>query len=415
MRWLIPWMAGCCLAWTGAAQSVYNPNLLPLGDRESLMANTGTGGLKSTGAVFYNPGALATLEGDRLSLSGSAYMRFRFEAAPIVRFGESELDYRGAGLRSIPTSVIAVRRLGDWTFGLGILVPMTFAFEGERNWTLPFDGANLDLKLLQNYQESISLYGLTTARALGKGWFAGLSLYAQLYRYLSTIDLRGSLREDPTRVIQQTFRERRRSVNVLFMAGVLKQWEKVSLGLRITAPSLVVFGDGDYYEYFFNQFANPTETQRMDFSGTRARFISPLDLRLGGVIRPGNRWEIAMDLSYAFPVSYRVFPDIAIESEENTRGNFRLSGGCEFHLRKTLSLLGGASYTPSTLLETEEEFGQNFWSIHLAGKYNAEQIQTGAGLFFIRGQGEGPLPSGGGRSSQLYENVGFVLSTNYRF
>ena len=44
------------------AQNVNNLNLLPLGDKESLMGNTGTGGVHSTGAVFYNPAALTQLE-----------------------------------------------------------------------------------------------------------------------------------------------------------------------------------------------------------------------------------------------------------------------------------------------------------------------------------------------------------------
>lgn len=43
------------LARPAHAQLSYNTNILPLGDKEALLGNTGTGGLGSTGAVFYNP------------------------------------------------------------------------------------------------------------------------------------------------------------------------------------------------------------------------------------------------------------------------------------------------------------------------------------------------------------------------
>ena len=52
-------------------QTAFNPNLLPLGEEEALLANTGTARSGSTGAVFYNPAGLSTVEGTSFSLSGS--------------------------------------------------------------------------------------------------------------------------------------------------------------------------------------------------------------------------------------------------------------------------------------------------------------------------------------------------------
>jgi hypothetical protein len=408
-------MAGSCLALTGAAQSAYNPNLLPLGDRESFMANTGTGGLRSTGAVFYNPGALPQVEGDRFSLSGSAYMRFRFEADPIAQVAGNALKYRGAGIRSVPTSVILVHRVGAWYLGLGMLIPMAFHFEGQEDWSVPVDGLILDLKLLQNYQESVSMYGLTAARSLGRGWSAGLGVYAQRYRYLLTIDLKGNLQIDPSRLVRETLRERRAPFNLLLMAGLLKRWDKWSLGLRIMAPAVYVFGKGDYYADRFNNVGGQVETSTIDLQDIPVRFHTPLDVRAGLTYTPHVRWTLALDLSFAFPLQYAVFPDTPLDIEENTNGNFRFSGGLEYRWHDNFAVLGGGSYTPTTLRENEDLFGQDFWSAHLGGKLFTEHVEFGLGLFYILGRGEGLLAVGQGRTSERFEYAGFAVGTNYRF
>ncbi len=399
------------------AQSAYNPNILPLGDKEALMANTGTGGLSSTGAVYYNPGALTMLEGASFSLSGSAYLRFRFEGKPIANIAGTDLNYEGAGFRTIPTSVIGVRQRGDWRLAFSVFVPMEFTFEGQQNWNIPINGQELDLKLLQNYQEKLFLAGITAARSLGGGWSAGISLYGQTYTYLSTIDLRGTLSESPDAIVQATRRERRAPVDLLIIGGIHRRWDKWNLGLRIAAPSINLFGTGDYYDFIYNNLGGPGEVERSetDIVDAGVKFLTPLDLRVGTVHHPNEKWQLALDIAYRFPLQYIIFEDEQLDRENNTQGNFRINGGFEYRFKNNMALYGGASYTPTTLEETEETFGQNFWGLFAGGKLFTEHIETGIGLFFTRGKGEGNLTVGEGTATQLYEYLGAVLGTNYRF
>lgn len=399
------------------AQSVYNPNVLPLGDKEALMANTGTGGLSSTGAVYYNPGALTMLEGNSFSLSGSAYLRFRFEGKPIANIAGTNLNYEGNGFRTIPTSVIGVRQRGDWYLGFSVLVPMEFTFEGQQDWNIPVSSQELNLKLLQNYQEKLFLAGLTVARSLGKGWSAGITLYGQTYTYLSTIDLRGSLSESPDAIVQATRRERRAPVDLLLIGGIHRRWNKWNLGLRIAAPSINLFGTGDYYDFSYNNLGGPGNVMRSetDIADTGVKFLTPLDLRVGAVHHPNESWQLALDIAYRFPLRYIIFDDEQLDQEDHTQGNFRINGGFEYRFKDNMALYGGASYTPTTLEETDETFGQNFWGLFAGGKLFTEHIETGIGLFFTRGKGEGKLAVGEGSATQLYEYLGAVLGTNYRF
>lgn len=398
------------------AQSAYNPNILPLGDKESLMANTGSGGLTSTGAVYYNPGALTQMEGTSFSLSGSAYLRFRFEGKPIANIAGTDLNYAGNGFRTIPTSVIGVRRRGDWRFGFSFLVPMEFNFEGQQNWNIPVNQQELDLKLLQTYQEKQFLAGLTAARSVGNGWSVGLTLYGQIYTYLSTLDLRGALSGNPDALIQSTRRERRAPVDLLIIGGLHRSWEKWNLGLRIAAPSLYLFGTGDYYDFIYSNI-NQQDVQRseIDISKSNVQFKTPLDVRIGTVHHPNDQWQLALDIAYRFPLECRIFDHEELDQTDKTRGNFRINGGAEYRFKKNMALYGGASYTPTTLERTEETFGQDFWAVFAGGKLFTEHIETSIGLFFTRGKGEGNLAVGEGTATQLYEYLGAILGTNYRF
>lgn len=400
-----------------SGQSAYNPNVLPLGNKEALMGNTGTGGVRSTGAVYYNPAALTMVEGTSFSLSGSVYTSFRFEGKSIATIADTNLDYEGGGFSTIPTSAISVKHWGNWYLGLSFLVPMEFHFEGQQSWNIPVGIQTLDLKLLQNYREKIFLGGVTVARSLGKGWSAGITVFGQTYSYLSTIDFRGTIVEDPGLLIQATQRESRAPADLLLIGGLQRRWEKWNLGLRIAAPSIYLFGKGEYYSFSFSNIEGPgTGSQSIiDITEVRSKFRTPLDVRLGLVHQASSKWQLALDVAYRFPIRYTVYEDNRLEETEGLRGNFRVNSGFEYRLKEKMALYGGASYTPTTLRETGEEAGLDFFSLFAGGKLFTQFIETNIGLFYSRGKGESRIGIGEVDSSQLYEYIGLILGTNYRF
>jgi len=95
------------------------------------MGNTGTGGLNSTGAVYYNPAALTMLEGNSFSLSASAYMRYKFSADPFAEINGEKLLYEAEDYQSIPSSVVMARKKGDWNIALSLMIPLDFLYEGQ--------------------------------------------------------------------------------------------------------------------------------------------------------------------------------------------------------------------------------------------------------------------------------------------
>lgn len=398
-------------------QSAYNPNTLPLGDKEALMGNTGTGGIKSPGAVYYNPGALTTLEGNSFSLSGSAYMRFEFEAKPIAKFGDTNLDYNGNGFQTTPTSVIMVKKYKEWYVGFSVLVPMEFNYEGQTEWNVPVENVNLKLNTIQNYREKIFLAGLSVARKINESWSVGLTMYAQKYTYLSTIDLHGEFVEAPQLMSQTTNRETISPFSLLIIAGLHKKFEKSSLGLRIALPSIPLFGEGDYYNYEFSSMAGVGQitTSTVDVKDKKAKFVTPLDVCLGASFFPNDKLTFAIDLAYRLGIDYYPFEDHSVADKIMTKGNFRINSGFESRVSDRIALCGGGSYTPSTLEEVEGTITQDYWGAFAGGKLFTTHLQTSLGLFYSQGKGEGDLAVGIGRTTQTHETLGVFLGTTYTF
>jgi len=398
-------------------QTAYNPNLIPLGDKESLMGNAGTGGLGSTGAVYYNPGALTLLKGNSLSLSGSAYLQFRYKATPVINIFGTDVDYSATGYQSIPTSLIVAKTYRDWYLAYSILIPMSFRYEGPTTWLIPAGDNNIKMKMMQNYSESIFMAGITAARKLGQGWSVGLSLYGQAYSYLSVVDIRGGIEENPELIVQSSSRNSVNPINLLLIAGIHKSLGSWGLGLRVEAPNMYLFGKGSYYNYWFSNLAGPDniDVTETDLDNITGQFKTPLDLRLGTVFQPKTRLTLAIDIAYCFGLQYNIFNEPEFKLHESLNGNFRINSGLEYYLRENLAIYGGGSYTPSTLEKTETRFGQDFWAVFAGGKLFSQLLESSVGLYYSRGNGEGTLESGGVKTKQVYEFIGIVLGTSYKF
>ena len=409
--------------WTGSLPArcqTYNPNVLPLGDKEALMGNTGTGGIASVGAVYYNPGCLPMVKGNSFSLSGSAYMKYRFSAEPLVNFGNTPVNFSGTGYQSIPTSLIMVRGWKKWYLGFSVLIPMQFAYEGQETWLIPASGQNLKLKLLANYSEQSTLAGLTFARRFENGWSAGLSIFGRAYRYLSTNEARGTLENDPAYVVQVDNRTQGMPIDLLLVGGVQKMWDHWNLGLCITSQGIPLFGTGSYYDFYYSNFDGQGNEERteVDIIDSRVVYKTPLDIRAGVVFHPGDHVLFALDGAYRMGLQYNTFVNQpSFDSRESLKGNYRVNAGTELRASDKLAFYLGGSYTPTTLKATEGDIGQDFWAGFLGWKLSSEHVDSSVGFFYSYGKGTGTLTSdeGGGKSTQLYEFMGITLGTNYKF
>ena len=399
-----------------AAQTGVNTNIIPLGDKESLMGNTGTGGLGSTGAVYYNPAAMTQLEGTSFSLSGSAYMRYEFAGEPAAVLEGNELNYTGTGYQTVPTSVIMMRRAGEWHLGFSVLVPSQFAFEGVNTWDLTIAGRGLAIRLEQSYEESLFLAGLSAARKLDERWSVGISLYGQNYSYLATVDSRVQFSDSPELLSQSSQRVKFSPTGLLPILGLHRKGERVDLGLRVSLPSLRLWGTGSYYDMTYGNLAGAGTgtTEVVDVTDTDADHRTPLDVRIGATFHASERWLLATDLSYGLGLDYDVLADPRADFSRKLEDTYRLSLGAEFAWRPDRALLGGFSYTPSTYSESGITNSLDYLAFTLGGKITGEHTETSAGLFHAFGKGDLPLDNGEA-GTQLFSYLGLFLGTNVKF
>ncbi len=398
------------------SQSNYNPNIIPLGDKEALMGNTGTGGIGSTGAVYYNPAALTMLDGNSFSLSASAYMRYKFTADPIDVINGQDLLYEAVDYQSIPSSVVIAKKKGDWNIALSLLIPQDFLYEGQTTWNVPIDTYQSKFKILQNFKENLFLAGLSAAHKLGNGYSIGLTMYGTAYAYTSISDISATFPDDPSLLSVSTSRTRVHPFDIFFIAGVLKEMEKWNIGLSVTTPNINIWKAGSYYEYNFSNLGGTSESSVVDEQDLDGQFKYPMEIRLGTVYRASERTLLAMDLTYRSESDYHIFGDFRPdEFAIDTRGQFRVNAGLEFDTSEKLNYLIGGSYNPSTLVETGSEASQVFIGGYTGLKLITKYLETSIGFFYNRGSGEAHLEIVNGDSKQSYEIMGFFLGSNYKF
>lgn len=403
----------CLQAIHGQAQLAYNTNILPLGDKEALMGNTGTGGMGSTGAVFYNPAALMQLEGSSFSLSGSAYMAFSFEASPFSVIDDDRLDYKGSGFQSVPTSLVMARTLGKWRVAFSLLVPSQFKYEGQQSWDLDVGGTPYRLKILQNYSETMFLGGLSAAHRINERWSWGVSIHGQYFSYLSSSDVRITQENDPVRTSLITTRDQRAPISAYVMGGLHRQGDKLGLGLRVALPSVRISGKGQHYVYGYTALSaiDPPTTSETDLVGLKADFRTPFDVRLGATYRSNERVKLAMDASYGTGVEYDVVTGQGYSEKEELESTYRLSAGAEVSVQEHRALLLGLSWAPSTTTTNGISNTISFLSYTAGVKVTIGRSETTVGYFNAVGNGALPYAEGSIAAEQVYRYNGAFLGT----
>ena len=392
-------------------QMDYNPNSLPMGDVEALLANTGTGGVSSPGAVYYNPAALVMLEGTSFSLNGSAYLKYESKAEPLTIIGGKELDYKADGFLTIPTSIAIVKEIRNVKVAFSALVPFELNFEGPKNWNVPVQNQELNIRILQNVKQRLFMAGFSVAGNLGNDWSLGGTLYWQAYSLLDVNDMAITLVGNPVFLSQSSRRTDINVNNLMAIIGLQKQFEKWNLGLKIDLPTIELSDRADIYRYDFSNF-NGNNVGGGEFNlKTDANYKSPVVLRLGATFAPSESLLIASDLSYQFNQDYSrvTLPTNDIKSEVS--GSYRGSLGIQKSLSEKIKLMSGFS----TAMAEVDKVDRAYWSTVLALKLSGEHTSSSIGLFYSKENAEVPIESQLQKTKSQTVTYGVFLGTNYRF
>ncbi|KAB2809973.1 hypothetical protein [Phaeocystidibacter luteus] len=360
------------------AQGEFNQNLMPLGDVESLIGNTGTGGVNSTGAVYYNPAALTDLHGTNFSFSGNAYFSFEFKSDPFVTIQGEELDFEGSAYRSLPSSLISTKTWGDWAVAFSLLIPNSFNIEGKEFWQLQNAGNPLNIQAQHNFSEDYFLAGFSAARRLGNGWSVGGTLTGQYYYYMNTVGINIYAVNDPSIVSIGSYRQTLESYSLYLNVGILKRWEKFSVGLRVTTPSIRLGGTGDYYAFTYSS-GNPS--QEIDIIDATAHKVNPVDFRLGFTYKFNEKWLWALDGAYTLETEHNYY-DGQAPIDETSPSNLRISSGVTGSVKDGRDIYFGMSYNPYRATLNGREVTQSLVSITGGSRIKIGKSLNSIGIFY---------------------------------
>lgn len=408
-------LSGLFFFTSAKAQISYNQNILPIGDKESLMGNSGTGGLNSTGAVFYNPAALAGLRNRQFTFTGNAYMQFQFSAKPLASVDGNPVNLDAKGYSVIPTSLIYTYDVKAWKLGLCILNPVQFEYESKEEYNFTLDnGDDLNINLNQSFERSHTMAGVTAARELGNGWRVGATVFGQLYSSLNRTSLNTTNQNDTIlRAMAFDQRERISTINILFVGGIQKYWDKFSTGVRISLPSIYLRGTGDYYVNRTQFLGGVVSANNIDIKDAKTNVRTPFDLRLGFTYKPSQMWMYLLDVGYTAASSYGVFEGLELGEVQEIDVFYRISGGAGYNYKDKFLVQAGLSYTPQRIndlgiLRADDLLGFTFGLTR-----KTKESVSSIGLFYNFNQTDEALVFGAGTGQQTNEYIGVTIGTTY--
>src|SRR5512140_391825 len=104
-----------------ARADVDNRDLLPFGERASMLGNAGLCSPFGE-AVYYNPANLTRIDHPSLSVSGSTYLLYNISLNPLITLGGQDEPFDASGFVAIPSTVTSTYKVGDFWLATAVLV-----------------------------------------------------------------------------------------------------------------------------------------------------------------------------------------------------------------------------------------------------------------------------------------------------
>ena len=404
---------------SNAFADIYNRQILPLGEGEAFMANTGTGGCADTGAVYYNPAGLIGIIHSRMAVTGSTYLSFGIKADSIARVDTppQNISYEAKGFNTIPASYVLTYILDQAVIAFSVLIPDSLQFDNRSN----FKTTNTQGVIIESYRTSDLWVGGSFAKRIDEKWSVGGTLFGIQHSETSLteamIDIPTSANSLVSSISRSDFSVFGFSLNL----GVLYKFsDVVSFGLRLQTPLVSVSNHANTLVNGRTVATGVVTASDEDHPIGTAQYQLPLDTTLGARFHPTESWNIYSDISFQAGTQYTELPGSSITSDVNTDPTFRYSVGTEFKITDKIPVRFGLFYNPSALHQFKNN-GQsqtkiNYFGITSGLSYIVEHVETGLGFFYISGSGQSTTDGAPGNAAN-YTASGFgaLLSTAYYF
>jgi hypothetical protein len=407
----------CSLSLSGATAAeadTTNPDLVPFGERASMLANAGITSPKGE-AVYYNPANLTRIGHPELSVSGSTYLRFDLSTDSLLVLQGEDQPFDASGFIAIPSTLVSTYEIGSWALATAVLLPDIFALKNRVTFETP------DLRLTQVLdQKRQSLWiGVGGARRITPELSVGLSAFVSQESDSQLTFVRAQI-ADPMQVYESFTNVDRSVLNLNAIAGAFWQLApSFGVGARVRAVPIRLTGSGDVYQSELVTSMDEDVSAEIELEDVHVSRPSPWDIGLGFSLAATDTLELLADVNVQLPATLRTMDDPTLgveESEVVAAPRVGLATEWEFSAEKWLRL--GLVYNQSAVAEPETEADgtrETYYGVTAGVAWRKGRTTTALGSFFLQGDasfiitGSDP-PREGSARARLY---GALLTVSY--
>ncbi len=396
-----------------------NPNLLPLGEEEAFLGNAGIAHAESTGATYYNPGALGFIRNKKVSIYGNAYLADHTYIRAQSRLNGYDVPLNSSSFSPIPLSSVTILGNERFTYAFSVHVPSSSNYQFQ----MPLQADTAKLALVGNISSSSLWIGPSIGKRVSEDFGWGASLYAVRYAYNATI-LDNVTASASSLSIAATVGQHQEMSAISAIAILGGQWRLSPvwrLGVRLQSQALNLRGSGSTYSVVSGTVNGQASTGLLNENGYDTRYRTPFQLGVGFENESLPNLELLGDVNAQFPVDYQTAPSRpSLSSRILSKFTVRGSLGAKWRLNATRSLLGGVMVNPSTIPPGGSSMGgfpdENFHGVSLGLQNDAGVLTTTLGGFFSWSSGDFNVENTGGavKSPIEHQLYGVLMTASYK-
>jgi hypothetical protein len=393
-----------------------NRGLLPIGDTEALMANTGVALSSSTGAVYYNPAGLASLTQNHLSISANSYLSTQSDLNPIQTFDGTNMNFHAEGLQTIPTTFVSTGQFGDYHYAFSILVPHQIKVQDSTAYS-SVHYPSIQFSRTNSFQ--LLMAGPSAATRILNTYDVGVGCFYTMYTTTQETTFTANTNGAINAAIQGDYFDA--TVNGLMCnAGAqVRLTDAWRAGLTVRSPFMMISNKAT--STLFVQ--NPTTGK----SATVGPQVVSADYKIPVDVSFGLEYKAAVDLTMYGDVSCQ-FGTTQNSGDLNasdivTNATARSSLGGRYAINTSFDLFAGFAYNPSSVSISIDNVGENYLEGTVGTRWSSGNTNLSLGAMYAHSTGSKPTAVmdfqfnkvGEGSASVETRAFGVLLSSGYIF
>jgi long-subunit fatty acid transport protein len=405
-----------CVFFSPAYAANDNPLLLPVGEQEALMGNTGIALGASPANVLYNPAGVSDLDGKRLSVSGSTYALIK----ATLEVDSSSDDLSFSSFNAVPNMVVGSRKVGGLSVAYGIFSPSMMEIDADFDTFLQNISADARQALTSRIQEQF--VGAAVARRFAKNWRGGFSVFGHRYNERVQSSTQATPTGAASPVSPYVAGSERIMIEVISIQAILgvqhEMTDSFRWGARVALPGIPVFDRSEVYQEILVYDGTSVSKAVIDRDDFGAEYKLPLDVGAGMLYRTAGGHEFALDAAVQFGTSYTNIPDSTRGFEIELATTLRSSAGFKYRWNDANHVVAGLNWNPSTIKSSrrlEDDSGnapQNF-ILATAGIYHqAGNVLLAGGAFYGFSRTDRAFFEGEPENRTNIRAMGLILSTS---